>query len=244
MRALRILSVALVLSAGAAPAAEPKTKMVFAVTSTNVMPLIQIENNVPIRGILRDLGDAIAAALGRQAVYLVVPRRRIAEAVVTGEADVRCYVRPQWDDMDVHWSKPLVPNGDVVAMRRGAAVPTGPQALAGVRVGTVIGYRYPEMSAVLGENFVRDDAPTEDSNMAKLAAGRFDYAVVNKLALQYFLKTRDEGRALAPDILPLSSFVTQCALSRKSAISAAEFDQAIEGLLRRGAVKQILARYR
>jgi polar amino acid transport system substrate-binding protein len=234
---------ALALSAsGAALAADEK--MVFAVTAANVMPLIQIENNVPARGIIKDLGDAIAAALARQAVYLVLPRRRIAEAVVTGEADVRCYVRPQWDDMDVHWSKPLIPNGDAVARRRGAAAPAGLKALAGVRLGGVVGYHYPELATALGEHFVRDDAPDENSNMVKLAAGRFDYAIVNKLALQYFLKARKEGQAIAPDTLPISSFETQCALSRKSRISAAEFDRAVDDLLMQGKVERILARYR
>ena len=61
--------------------------------------------------------------------------------------------------------------------------------LADQSVGTVLGYRYPELKGVLGDRFQRDDAPDMSANLRKLAAGRVRYAIVDQLTLQYEMRT-------------------------------------------------------
>lgn len=219
-------------------------KVIFAITAANSMPLGQIENNVLTGGILKDLSDALAQALGREPAYVVLPRRRVFHSLVTGDADVRCYAMPEWDDIDVHWSKPLIPNSDIVAMRRGAQMPAAPQALAGIRVGTVANYRYAPLEKALGVKFVRDDAPSELQNLTKLATGRFDYAVANTLSFRYFVKTGQDRGQLAKEYLVLKNFEAQCALSKNSRIYPQQFHRAIDELRARKRVEQILAKYR
>lgn len=239
-RTLVIALAALCATAGRAAEGE----LVFVVTAANAMPIGEIENNVLVRGILKDLGEELAAVLQRKPRFTIRPRNRIISALVLGEADVRCYARPEWDDADVHWSKPLIPSGDIVVTRRHAKLPSGSEALAGARVGTVTGYRYGALESALGANFLRDDAPSEQANLRKLAAGRFEYAVANKLTFQYFLKTSPEGRSLSPDYLPLVMFEAQCALSRKSTVTPEQFDRAVDKLLGDRKVDQILGKYR
>ena len=237
-------SLILILLAGTAVTGSAATgEFVFVITAGNAMPLGHIEGTELTGGILKDLGEAIAQKLERKPVFLILPRKRMLEALVNGEADARCYARPQWDDSDVLWSKPLIPSGDVVATRVGAKVPDGPRALSGVRVGTVTGYRYPSLEDALGAKFVRDDAPTEESNVAKLVAGRFDHAVVNKLFYHYFRKTSG-SQTVSAKYLTLAEFDAQCAVSRKSSVPLAQFNQAIDAIVTSGSFAKIMAKYR
>ena len=131
-----------------------------------------------------------------------------------------------------------------MALRSSARVPAGPQALAGIRVGTVNGYRYTALENALGKNFIRDDAPSEDNNIAKLVAGRFEYAVVNKLLFDYYRKTRDTRQSLARDYLVLSQYEAQCALSKKSPVTQEQLNLVIDQIIGDRTFARILAKYR
>lgn len=216
--------------------------IVFVAPTNHAMPLAEFKNHELAGGILKDMGDAIAQRLGRHARFISVPSRRVPAVLASGEADGLCYVLPEWIDGSFHWSQPFIPNGGIIAARNGAPPVHQLVDLADQPVGTVLGYRYPDLEGALGAHFIREDAPTMESVLRKLAAGRTNYAVVEEITLSYY-RRQDPGLPLQADFR-YASFQAQCAFSMKTHIPFAQIDQAIDALIQDGSMARVLQRYR
>ncbi|HKW83558.1 MAG TPA: transporter substrate-binding domain-containing protein, partial [Burkholderiaceae bacterium] len=219
-------------------------EVVFATVDSNAMPLAGYEDGQLRNGILKDVGNAIARQLGRTARFVTLPRNRVGTALVEGQVDGNCYLLPAWmEPAAVSWSRPLIPNQDLVVGRTDAAALRSAADLADEPIGTVLGYRYPELENGLGSRFRRDDAPDMISNLRKLAAGRVRYAIVDRLTLQY--ETRTTLRDFKPGpSLTLASFVASCVFSPKGKVPTAELQRSVDALLLDRTIDTILARYR
>lgn len=233
------LAAALALST-AAFAAEPD--IVFLAPTSSAMPIAQFSEGRLTGGILKDLGDAIAVRLGRNARYLSMPGKRVEQALAAGQADVVCNVLPGWIGGDFGWSRPLIPNAGIIISHRDAPIVRALGDLAGQRVGTVLGYKYPVLEPVLGKLFQREDASTMQHVFLKMEAGRNKHAIGERLELDYQMRV-NKALTLREDLV-FETYKTACAVSRASKIAPAEIDQAIAGLLASGVVDVILARYR
>lgn len=162
--------------------AHANDEVVFATVDSNAMPLAAYEDGQLKHGIVKDVGIAIALRLGRTARFLTLPRNRLRKALAEGQVDGNCYLLPTWmEPAALSWSHPLFPNKDLVIGRTDAAPLRSAVDLADEPIGTVLGYRYPELESELGNRFRRDDAPDMISNLRKLAAGRVRYAIVDQL---------------------------------------------------------------
>ncbi|SFV17511.1 substrate-binding periplasmic protein [Pseudoduganella namucuonensis] len=239
----RILSALLALGAvyhGAAVA--DGGDIVFIAPTNHTMPMARFEEGRLAGGLLKELGELMAVRMGLRARFLSVPSRRVGEVLTAGGADALCYVLPAWIDGDYHWSKPFLPNAGVVAARPEAPVIGALEQLAGIKVGTVNGYRYPDLERALGKRFAREDAPTMELNFRKLVVGRMRYAIMEQTTLDYQLR-KNPALKLRKD-LQFSSFQTQCAFARNSAIPYARAALAIEQLVADGSIAALLARYR
>ncbi len=228
----------LALATGAAQADD----ILFIAPTNHAMPLAQFKDGRISGGILMDLGTAIAQRLGRTARFVSVPSKRVSMVLASGEADGVCYVLPKWIDGDFHWSRPLIPNGMLLVAHPKAPVIRTLDELAERSVGTVAGYRYPEIEAVLGKRFMRDDAPTSEHTVSKLAAGRTSYAIVGQTMFDY--RRRNDKAFHARAELVITTVITQCAFSRSSKIPFAQIEKAINALAAQGGMDDILARYR
>jgi polar amino acid transport system substrate-binding protein len=235
-----VLPLLAMLIAGNAHAASEA--MVFLAPTNTAMPLAQFTDGQLSAGILKDLGIAIAQQLGRKARFVSMPSKRVAMALRNNEADAVCYVMPPWIDGTFHWSRPLLPNAAVIVAQPDAPPIRTLQDLAGKKVGTISGYRYPELDALLGKAFLRDDAPTTEHGFNKLAAGRTQYAIVGQSMLDYRQRT-DKRLNIRVDHV-FAAITAQCALATGSQVTPAEFDKAVNKLLDTGTVEQILSRYR
>ena len=98
-------------------AAEPE--IVFVAATNHAMPLSQFQASVLTGGILKDPGDAIAQRMKRRARFISLPSRRVNLAMLNGEADGVCYVRPRWLEGSFYWSRPLIPAAAVLVSRTG-----------------------------------------------------------------------------------------------------------------------------
>lgn len=221
-------------------AAEPE--IVFLAPTSSAMPMARFSDGRLEGGIIRDLGDAIAQRLGRQARYLVLPGKRVEAALQGGQADGVCNVLPGWITGELSWTRPLIPNAGVVVSHRDAPVIRNLGELAGQRVGTVLGYKYPALEPMLGKIFLRDDAVTMEHAFLKLEAGRNKHAFAERLELDYETRV-NKVMALREDLV-FESYKTACAFSRNSKVPFADIEQAIAALVGSGAVDAILARYR
>lgn len=231
----------LVLLACSAARAE-QDEMVFIAPTNHAMPLAQFKDGRINNGILMELGIAIAHRLGRTARFVSVPSKRVSMVLARGEADGVCYVMPHWIDGDFQWSRPLIPNR-VLLVSAPAVPPVRTLAdLAGKKVGTVAGYRYPEFEEALGKQFIREDAPTSELSVSKLIAGRTNYAIIGQSMFDY--QKRSDRTFTARADLVVTSVITRCAFSRLSKISFAQVDRAINAFADQGGVEEILSHYR
>ena len=190
------LVLALALMSGICSAEEPPLR--FSIIESGVMPMALIRDGQAIDGILRDLSLGVAAKVGRQAELMVLPRMRVHRALINREIDVRCYVNPKWLT-DVYpgylWSVPFMVQRDLLVSR--SEQPIAPDALGAQSIGTVLGFNYPTLDALFASGKLqRDDARTQGLVLRKLAAGRYEYAVSNELALLWFNRGRSSADQL------------------------------------------------
>lgn len=224
------------------PARAAAGSIVFLAGTHHTMPLSRFDEALLVEGIVKDVGEAIAQRLDRQARFIAVPPRRVPLMLKAGDADGICYILPQWVDGDYNWTRPIIPGHGVLVARAGTPIAAGIGALAGVTIGTVAAYRYDSFDKALGKRFQRDDAPAMESNVQKLLAGRMDYAIMEKMTFDYLMRGQDKP-ALRAD-LEFDPIRARCAFSRKSAIPFAQVEQAVKSLAEDGSFDRILARYR
>jgi polar amino acid transport system substrate-binding protein len=224
------------------PLSSAAADLVVLVDNGTEMPMARFERFELVAGIHRDVGVALASKLGRTPRFVSLPRKRIVRALELGQADVLCSYVPEWLDGSFHWSQPFIPIVELLLSARSAERPERLADLAGKPIGTVLGYAHPELEAVLGSGFLRDDGRTAENNLNKLAAGRIEHAVTVKTTLDYHRKIGTPVLDLHPPMV-VKSYLGQCAVSRRARVSVAEVDRAIGKMLADGTVAAIVARY-
>lgn len=179
----------LMLYIGQLPAAElPPLR--FAVADSWTMPLVRLENNQPVEGIMFDLMNTLASRVQHHPEYHVMPRLRLQAAMERGSIDVRCFVMPSWsgDRSDNFiWSPPLFQQRDWLVAAPREAAPENLAQLSSQVIGTVLGFQYPALQTRFDNgHFKRDDARNQLQVLQKLQAGRYRYAVSSQLSLDWF----------------------------------------------------------
>lgn len=218
--------------------------LVMAISNGSGMPMTDIRGEELMGGILKEFGDALGAQLNLQPRYMILPRTRVEGALLRGHADLLCDLRPEWlDNQTFLWSEAIISNRMIVAMRRETPVPSSLNAIAGLRVGTVRGYRYPEVDH-LQPKIVPDNAANDSQNLEKLLLGRFDFIFTNRIYFDYQRKVHPERTRLASHNLKITDFDTYCAVHAQGEVGIEELNQAIAALKSRGIIQAILARYR
>lgn len=214
----------------------------FIAPTNNAMPIAGFEADVLVKGVVKDLSELLAARLGRRAVFKGLPSRRVSAALAAGEADAICFVLPEWLSGDFNWTRGLIPDASLVAATLDAPDLRDLHDLAGQPLGTVLGYAYPTLQAALGDKLKRADVTNMTTNLRRLAAGRVRYALVEKTALDYFLKHRPEAPVRIAWVV--ERFEARCAFSKSAVLPFAEVKQAVDRMVADGSVERLLARYR
>jgi polar amino acid transport system substrate-binding protein len=219
--------------------------LVFAVSTSSAMPMTGFRNDILVEGLLKDFGDALALELGLAPRYVNLPRKRVETALRAGKADLLCDLRPEWlEGKDWLWTETVFSNKMIIAGRADTPPLARLADLGGERVGTLHGYRYPEVESRIGIGFQRDDGATDDVNTTKLLNGRFRYMVSNSLYYDYQQKVHPAGERLNSEVLSIRPFDTYCALSRTGRITLDRVNRAILALRARGDMEHIYDRYR
>ncbi|WP_336335863.1 substrate-binding periplasmic protein [Pseudomonas putida] len=218
----------------------------FSVTESWSMPLVRIEGNQPVEGLLYDLMQALAKEVGVHPQYHVMARLRLQEAMNNGDIDVRCYVSTQWfNDRpgDFVWSIPLIHQRDVLVGRVGDSTPTPPEQLLPQAIGTVLGYTYSTLQPLLDQGRLRrEDSRNQLLVLQKLQAGRYRHAVSNQLSLQWFnqgLPANQQLQALAV----LEEQDLGCMVRNDPAIPTQGLLRALVRMKQSGELERILQRY-
>lgn len=226
------------------PGAVYASDLVMAISNGSGMPMTDIRDQELRGGILKEFGDALGGLLHLEPRYLILPRTRVEGALLRGHADLLCDLRPEWlDNQTFLWSDAIISNRMIVAMRRETPPPGSLDAIAGLRVGTVRGYRYPEVEH-LRPKIERDNAANDSQNLEKLLLRRFDFIFTNRIYFDYQRKVHAQRERLAPYSLKITDFDTFCAVRADGKLGIGELNKAIATLKARGTIQGILARYR
>lgn len=218
----------------------------FSVSDSTTMPLIDLQSGRPTDGILYHLYLRIAEKLGRTPELLVTPRMRTQPLLTEEHVDANCYMNPAWltDDAERYrWSVPFMTLRTALITR--ADTPkVGLAQLKGERIGTVLGFQYPEAAAQFSKGYLhRDDARTENQVLEKLAAGRNRYAIATETALDWFNKDRPDCCHLQV-VERLIEFPVHCIVRDEENGLADEILSALEQMGQDGEFEAIQARYR
>ncbi|WXL24740.1 transporter substrate-binding domain-containing protein [Ectopseudomonas mendocina] len=217
----------------------------FAVNDSWAMPMLRIENDRAVGGILFDLQQRLAAKVGRRARFVVLPHMRVERALNAGEIDVRCYVNPTWNNIKHKrfvWTRPFMTQRDLLVSTK----PSNAQVedLYKERVGTVLGFNYPRLDSLFkGGQIHREDARTQEQTLLKLVAGRFGYAITNERTFHWF------NRQLSPDQqLHIHSVVASvpvsCVVRDEPDVPTARLLRAMDEMALDGEFEEILNAYR
>lgn len=237
------LAVAIALMSG--PCLAEQAPLRFSITESGVMPMALISNGEAVDGILHDLAIQVSEKVGRRADLQVMPRMRVHRALLNQEIDVRCYVNPAWLDTPYSgyaWSVPFMLQRDLLVSR--SAQPVAPEHLTMQSIGTVLGFHYPTLEALFtAGQLQRDDARTQGLVLRKLAAGRYDYAVTNELALLWFNRGRSEPERLH-EVHELTHVEVACLVRDAPDVPTQALLNAMRQMQERGEFAAILQRYR
>jgi polar amino acid transport system substrate-binding protein len=221
------------------------TELVFAVSTGSAMPMTDFRDGVLVGGLLKDFGDVLAHELKMTPRYLPMPRKRVEGAVDSGQADLVCDLRPEWvDARRWQWSVTVFTNHMIVAGLEGKPAIRRTGELADRRIGTILGYRYPELEAALGKHFLRDEAANDNVNLDKLLHERFDYVITNALFFDFQRKTHAYRWRLGKQSFSITEFDTYCGAAAGARYDMPHINQAIVALRKRGELQAIMDRYR
>lgn len=235
------LLLATVLAGAAAAQSLPPLRFVAA--TNNTLPIAQFDANERlVGGIAKDLGELIAAGLGRTATFVPMAGKQVSAALLAGDADAVCFVLPEWLQGDFRWTRGLIRDASLVAAHSGAPALKTLEQLAGQPVGTVQGYTYPVAEQALGKWFRRSDVPSMASNLQRLAAGKVRYALVEKTSLQFYLREHPDAPIRIAWVI--NQFDARCAFSPRSGVPFAEVASVLDRLVSDGSVQRMLAGYR
>jgi polar amino acid transport system substrate-binding protein len=177
---------------------------------------------------------------------MTLPRKVVDTAAEQNRIDARCYVIESWvkDSALYNWSQDIFDVVNVVAFASGTPPVRKIEDLKGAKIGTVLGYHYPKLESQFAEGTMfRSDAGRESSNIQKLIQNRVAYAIVESTEFVWQVKGKDRQRFEAKDFFELERYPIKCALLKTSAVSAQDFNRAIDKLKREGFFKKLLSKY-
>jgi len=218
----------------------------FSVAESWGMPLVRIEGDQPVEGLVYDLMQAMAREVGVRPEFHVMARLRLQEAMNSGDIDVRCYVSTQWfNDRpgDFVWSIPLIHQRDLLVGRVGDSAPMPPQQLPPQAIGTVLGYTYSTLQPLLDqERLRREDSRSQLLVLQKLQAGRYRHAVSNQLSLQWFNQGQPADRQLQT-LAVLEEQDLGCMVRNDPALPTQGLLRALVRMKQSGEIERIVQRY-
>jgi polar amino acid transport system substrate-binding protein len=234
----------LALLAGHAAAGERPLR--FTVSANWDMPMVRFDKGMATGGLLYDLQTRLAEMVGRSAEMVVLPPRRLAKSVETGETDVLCNVSPDWLEESHYqyvWSIPFLYHRDLLVARADLTSAPPLDILHGEHLGTVASYHYPELDRLIATgHVVRDDARNQRQVLLMVQAGRFRYAVTSEQELRWFNQTQPADRQLKV-AAELSSEPLACIVRDEPDVPAMALLRAMVRMKQSGDLDRILARY-
>ena len=245
---MRLLLIILTLGwAGSCWSQDKTPTLKFGINQNYAAPFIlRDQNNNPNGGILFDLMNEIAREMKLPASATMIPRNRIEQLLGDGTVDMVCRTKRAWFTRpdNLVWTDTLFDTTEIIIGQLAAGDLTNLSQLNNHSVGTVIGFEYPLLSeAIANGSVTRDDAPSEESLLKKMVAGRSAYAIVDAQTYYYFVRQTNHAAMFGKRPFMLQVHETGCAISKKSKLSALQLSEAVRKIRDDGRMAEILNRY-
>lgn len=244
----RCMAILMLLFSGALQAGDSLT---FAMSDALEMPFINRnrESQKELPGILAEWNTALARQLGKQAVFGVYPSKRIVRVMEDGTADALCYVLPQWLPQELAnkliWSPPFLTDQERIVFRNDQKPIAQLSDLYGIRLGTVLGYKYATLQSDLeSKKILRDDAPTEVLSFEKLFHGRYLHLVAHDMTAAWYRKTEPRMKSYLSSSYVVTAYQAKCAFGPKAGLTEQGLESAFAEMEKHGVMREILQKYR
>jgi polar amino acid transport system substrate-binding protein len=243
-----ILRLSLLLLVLACNAAAIQNNTIRAVVSDSNTPPYAIFDTTGslTAGLSKDILDTLAQLTQQKIQYLDLPRARVESWLQSGQADIACFLNPDWVAKPAlyHWSPPLFITQQLFIRRADSSAINDLTDLVGKRVGTTRGFTYPELEQVfaLGD-VIRDDAHSLQSNLKRLEQGRLDVVMSVDLSYYFFVSNGGSGSFRVDPIWSTAPSVF-CAVSRANPIMAKTLLNGLKALVDNLFIDQQLHRYK
>jgi len=170
----------------------------YAVTSESWEPYWIVRGSA-VSGILSDVMQALQAHVDEPLLPdRPLPPLRAQKQFLQAKVQLECCVSMAWraspEQAEVSlWSDTVLEAEEVLVFPVGRAFPFGQlQDLRGHTIATVRGYGY-----IGSEYFIRSDSPDSKSQLLRLAQGRAEAAIIDRVELAYLLREHAELKGVA-----------------------------------------------
>lgn len=217
------------------------------VSQTNTAPYaIFDQHNQLAGGVAKELLDSLAARLKKPVLYLDLPRGRVVEWLATDQADISCFLNPEWvpATYKLNWTPVLFHTRQYIVRRIEDSPVRSHQDLVRKRIGTTRGFSYPELQSLFdSQTAVRDDAESLEKNIQRLEQGRLDLVMTVDLSYGHYQQQFDTSK-LAVDPLWAEPAAVYCALNPKNALLVQKIQQQLDLMQQQGVMKKALQRWK
>lgn len=215
----------------------------FAVSDSWAPPYLIRRGSEPPAGLLVEIMQAVAQAAGAEPRFVPLPSPRVDAALREGSVDLHPMISPSWygpDGPPGRLGPPMLVLEDVL-VTRDAGGPLDLGLRRGLRVGTVLGYRYDALEAAFDAGqLVREDAPSQERMLEKLRLGRSDAAVCDRRVLHHFNRRLPPTQQLHARQRVVQA-VTHACLSPKSPWPQRALLDALDRVVTGGSLRRLLA---
>ncbi|WP_457425446.1 substrate-binding periplasmic protein [Roseateles sp. P5_E7] len=225
------------LLAGPALAQE---KLRVAIAQSLSPPFVVWRDTQPVGGLDVELAKAIAEQLRLGVELLPLPRPRVEVALSAGDVDLACNITPTRRDAALP-GPVLFETQDLLLGQEASPAPDSVEQLpAGATVGSVQGQLHAPLEPLFTEGRLkRDEAPSDEKLLRKLALNRHPYGAGSQPVLSWYT-SQEPIEGLAPWRLQLGSRPYRCVVSARGRVEARQLIAAIEQLQANGRVQQLL----
>jgi len=159
----------------------------------NSPPAVILQQGKVAAGFMPDIYQLLANELGVKLDMVAMPRKRLADFLLDGHADIYCRASPEWyPDPGLTWSPPLLVFQDLIISRRSYLDLEDFTKRSKGTVGTTLGYVYPKLQPMFNTGqLLRVDSVTPATNAIRLLRGELDTVVLSDTEALYMLRLTD-----------------------------------------------------
>lgn len=207
----------------------------------NSPPAVILQQGKVAAGFMPDIYQLLANELGVKLDMVAMPRKRLADFLLAGQADIYCRASPEWyPEPELSWSPPLLVFQDLIISRRNYLDLADFTQRSKGSIGATLGYVYPKLQPLFTQGqLLRVDSVTPATNAIRLLRGELDTIVLSDTEAFYMLRLTDFKT------LTLTSYPIHCMYGPTlSAKQQQQLNTFIGQQARSGLFQKVLDQYR